>query len=71
LFFVRSQGLPRRLSWIGYSVAKYYDWRKEFWLDDYAVNIWSKRDIGAVTDKTYFAHVKNLEWAEQLRNIQK
>ena len=45
--------------------------REEFWLDDYAVHIGSKRDIGAVTDKTYFAHVKNLEWAEQLRNIQK
>lgn len=45
--------------------------RKEFWWNDHVVNIWNEHDFGSITDKTYFAHVKHLEWANILRSIQR
>ena len=33
--------------------------RKEFWLDDYVVNIWTEDDFKDVTENTYFLHLKD------------
>jgi len=45
--------------------------RDEFWWGDRAVQIWTEADFGSVTARTYFAHVKHLDWAERLRVIAK
>lgn len=41
--------------------------RPEFWWGDRVVQIWEERDFGRVSDETYFAHVKRLDWADRLR----
>ena len=33
--------------------------RKEFWLNDYVVNIWTEDDFKDVTENTYFLHLKD------------
>lgn len=43
--------------------------RDEFWWGDRAVQIWTEADFDSVTGRTYFAHVKHLDWAERLRAI--
>lgn len=43
--------------------------RDEFWWGDRAVQIWTEADFDSVTGRTYFAHVKHLDWAERLRSI--
>ncbi len=42
--------------------------RDEFWWGERAKNIWSEEEFDTVTNGTYFAHVKHLEWAERLRS---
>lgn len=41
--------------------------RPEYWWGPRAVNIWNRDDFALVGPDTYFAHVKHLEWAEELR----
>lgn len=43
--------------------------RDEFWWGDRAVQIWTEADFDSVTGRTYFAHVKHLDWAQRLRAI--
>lgn len=43
--------------------------RGEFWFGDRVVNIFTDADFNVVTQRTYFAHVKHLDWAERLRAI--
>lgn len=41
--------------------------RAEFWWGERALNIWDRTDFALIGPQTYFAHVKSLEWAEELR----
>jgi len=41
--------------------------RPEFWWRGRAVNVWTKDDFADIGAATYFAHVKHLEWARELR----
>ena len=41
--------------------------RAEFWWEGRVAQIWTKDDICSVGPNTYFAHVKHLEWARDLR----
>ena len=41
--------------------------RTEFWWGRRVAQIWSEEDFGLVGPDTYFAHVKHLEWARDLR----
>lgn len=41
--------------------------RPEFWWDEEAVHVQAPRDFHRVTGTTYFAHVKQLGWAEAIR----
>ena len=43
--------------------------RDEFWWGERIVQIWNEEDFARVTKKSYFAHVKHLEWADKLRTI--
>ncbi len=43
--------------------------RPEFWWGSRAVNIWSPDDFAVVGTGTYFAHVRHLEWAPELRRL--
>lgn len=43
--------------------------RGEFWWQDRVVQIWGEEDLPAVTDRAYFAHVKQLDWADRLRDL--
>ena len=45
--------------------------RPEFWWGQKAVNIWNKDDFELVSPGTYFAHVKDLEWADEIRRASK
>jgi len=42
--------------------------RPEFWWCSRVVNVWSRDEFERVSDDTYFAHVKHLEWATELRD---
>ena len=33
--------------------------QRDYWFDDYVVNIWDKTDFSNVTDNTYFLHLKD------------
>ena len=41
--------------------------RSEFWWGERVVQIWNRNDINIVGPGTYFAHVKHLGWANDLR----
>ena len=41
--------------------------RPEYWLGPRAVNVWTKDDFALVGEETYFAHVKTLDWASEIR----
>jgi len=41
--------------------------RPEFWWGQRVPNIWTPDEFGAVNSATYFAHVRHLEWAKELR----
>ncbi len=41
--------------------------RPEFWWHDRVAQVWTPDDFPAITPHTYFAHVKHLSWAPQLR----
>jgi hypothetical protein len=41
--------------------------RPEFWWGERVVNVWDEADVSDITQGTYFAHVKHLEWAGALR----
>lgn len=41
--------------------------RPEFWWGSRAVNVWTERDFATVTPETYFAHVRHLSWAPEIR----
>ncbi len=41
--------------------------RKEFWLGERAVNVWTGAEMRLVTRNTYFAHTRHLSWASPLR----
>lgn len=41
--------------------------RPEFWWGDRVAQIWTRDDFAHVGAETYFAHVKHLEWADELR----
>ena len=41
--------------------------RPEFWWGERVAQVWTRADFQAVGTRTYFAHVKHLEWAEELR----
>jgi hypothetical protein len=43
--------------------------RQEYWWGERAVNVWTKDDFAEVTAGTFFAHVKDLEWAHELRAL--
>lgn len=41
--------------------------RGEFWWDGHVAHVWDESDFAAVTESTYFAHVRRLRWAERIR----
>ena len=43
--------------------------RAEFWWGERAVNIWDQIDFDLIGSNTYFAHVRYLEWADDLRRV--
>lgn len=44
--------------------------RPEFWWEDRVLNIWTPEECNTTTDRTYFAHVRYLEFVNLLkRNI--
>lgn len=43
--------------------------RPEFWWADRVVQIWDKSEMAGITTDTYFAHVKHLAWADELRSL--
>ena len=43
--------------------------RGEFWWGGQVAHIWDECDFAAVTESTYFAHVRRLNWAERLRAL--
>ena len=40
---------------------------KQFWLDDFVINIWDEVDFNNVTENTYFLHLKNFEMLTKLK----
>jgi hypothetical protein len=42
--------------------------RPEFWWGERVVQLWSDADFEHITPGTYFAHVKQLDWAERIRS---
>ncbi|TXD37437.1 hypothetical protein FRC98_07000 [Lujinxingia vulgaris] len=50
-------------------LPKDVDERGEFWWGDRVAQIWNRDDFESVTKQTYFAHVKHLDWADDLRTI--
>ena len=45
------------------------DARPEYWWGEYVVNIWNRIDFALVTRETYFAHVRDLAWANDIRGL--
>ena len=45
--------------------------RPEFWWGHRAVNVWTRGDFELIGSGTYFAHVKDLDWADELRDAAK
>lgn len=43
--------------------------RPEYWWGEYVVNIWNREEFAIVTKETYFAHVKDLAWADEIRSL--
>ena len=43
--------------------------RPEFWWDERVVHVWTRGDFASVTTESYFAHVKRLDWAADLRAV--
>ncbi len=43
--------------------------RSEYWWGEYVVNLWNRADFALVTKETYFAHVKDLAWADEIRSL--
>ena len=41
--------------------------RTEYWWGKRVAQVWTRDDFAAVGPETYFAHVKQLEWADELR----
>lgn len=41
--------------------------RPAFWWGERVAQIWIRDDFALVAAGTYFAHVKHLEWADELR----
>lgn len=41
--------------------------RPEYWWGERVAQVWTRDDFTLVTTGTYFAHVKHLEWADELR----
>ncbi len=44
--------------------------RPEYWWGERVVQIWNDADFNAITNNTYFAHVKHLECAQRIRSLQ-
>ncbi len=44
--------------------------RKEYWLNDYVINIWTEDDFKDVTSNTYFLHLKDFSMLNQHEHIQ-
>ncbi len=42
--------------------------RPEYWWGERVVHVWTPADMAPVGAQTYFAHVKHLAWAEDLRS---
>ena len=45
--------------------------RPEFWWGDRVVHVWTADDMHHITPQTYFAHVKQLDWGEAIRERQR
>ena len=43
--------------------------RPEYWWGDRVVHVQTRNDFGAISEATYFAHVKELGWAGELRRL--
>lgn len=43
--------------------------RPEFWWGERVAQVWTLDDAAAIGQTTVFAHVKHLEWAEELRQV--
>lgn len=43
--------------------------RAEFWWGERVAQVWTREDFAVVNAGTYFAHVKHLDWAVDLRAV--
>lgn len=43
--------------------------RNDFWWGERVVHVWNEENFSSVTNQSYFAHVKHLDWADRLRAI--
>lgn len=41
--------------------------RKEYWLNDFVINIWTKEDFKDITTNTYFLHLKDFSMLNQYK----
>ncbi|MEO0075663.1 MAG: hypothetical protein ABIK31_06110 [candidate division WOR-3 bacterium] len=39
---------------------------KQYWLDDYVINVWEEEDFKKITKNTYFLHLRNFELLKSL-----
>ena len=45
--------------------------KKEFWWEDYVVNVWLESECSWVTPNTYFAHVKTFDYFKLLEPLKR
>lgn len=50
-------------------LPKDVDVRPEYWWGGHVVNLWNCADFDLITKETYFAHVKDLGWADKIRSL--
>lgn len=43
--------------------------KKEFWWDDYVVNVWLQNECDWVTSNTYFVHIKTFDYYQRLEPL--
>ena len=43
--------------------------RPEYWWGPRVAHVWSPQDFEDVGPETYFAHVRHLEWADDIRRV--
>jgi hypothetical protein len=41
---------------------------KDYWFDDYVINIWDAMDFNLITNNTYFLHLKDFSMLKELKN---